>query len=170
MGLFDRLNGIKRPAEGVTPASPEEVRAALLGVNRDDAPYVIRDGAEEDADLVAEWRLDEPAWQVFFIQSQLSRKVRIRMRLDPKDHEVRVLEESWEVTRVGDPPQLKISGEYTRGPDRTVSTRYTITREDDGDLEATQTFRFASSDLRDPLQNAVLKAGWVWRGVLVGKL
>lgn len=24
--------------------------------------------------------------------------------------------------------------------------------------------------LRDPLQNAVLKAGWTWRGVVFGKL
>ncbi|WP_030602064.1 hypothetical protein [Streptomyces fulvoviolaceus] len=170
MGLFDKLAGTKHPDDGLVPRSAEEVRTALLGVNRPDAPYVIRDGAAEDADLVAEWRLAEPVWQGIFVDSQLSRAVRIRMRLVPEDREVRVLEEGREVTRVGNPPQLKISGAYSRGPDRTVSTRYTVKRGESGGLEATETFRFDSSELRNPLQKAVLKSGWTWRGVIFGKL
>jgi hypothetical protein len=170
MGLFDKLTGTKHPEDGVAPCSAEEVRAALLGVNRDNAPFIIRDGADEECDLVAEWRMAEPAWQAIFVESQLSRSVRIRMRLVPEDHELRVLEESWEVTRVGNPPQLKISGSYSRGPDRTVSRHFTVQRGENSGLETTETFRFASSDLRDPLQNAVLKSGWTWRSVIVGKL
>lgn len=170
MGLFDKLAGTKYPDDDVVPCSAEQVRTALLGANRDDAPYVIRDGAAEDCDLVAEWRMAEPAWQVIFAESQLTRAVRIRMRLSPKNHEVRVLEESWEVTRVGNPPQLKISGSYSRGPDRTVSRHYTVQRGDSGSLEATETFRFDSSELRNPLQNAALKSGWTWRSVIFGKL
>ncbi len=169
MGLFDKLTGTKRPADGVAPRPADEVRAALLGVNRPDAPYVIRDGAPEDADLVAEWRMAEPAWQAVFVESQLSRAVRFRMRLVPEKHEVRALEESWEVTRVGHPPRLEISGEYTRGPDRTVSRHYTVERGESGGLEATEIFRFSSADLRNPLQDAALESGWTWRGVL-GKL
>lgn len=33
-----------------------------------------------------------------------------------------------------------------------------------------ETFRFDSAELRDPLQNTVLKWGWTWRGVVFGKL
>ncbi|KOU58507.1 hypothetical protein ADK57_36330 [Streptomyces sp. MMG1533] len=170
MGLLDKLTGTKHPDDGVAPRAAEEVRAALLGVNRSDVPYVIREGAPEGADLVAQWRMAEPAWQAVFVESQLSRAVRISMRLVEEDHEVRVLEEGWEVTRVGNPPTLKISGAYSRGPDRTVSRRSTIERGDSGRLEATETFRFDAAELRNPLQNAVLKAGWTWRGVVFGKL
>ena len=81
MGLFDKLTGTKHPDDGVVPRSAEEVRTALLGVNRPDVPYVIRDGAAEDSDLVAEWPMAEPAWQPLFVESQLTRAVRIRMRL-----------------------------------------------------------------------------------------
>ncbi|MFD3613952.1 hypothetical protein ACFWWT_01635 [Streptomyces sp. NPDC058676] len=169
MGLFDKLTGTKRPDDGVAPRSADEVRAALLGVNRPDVPYVIRDGGPEGADLVAEWRMAEPAWQAVFVESQLSRAVRIRMRLVQGDHEVRALEEGWEVTRVGNPPTLKISGAYSRGPDRTVSRHYTVQRGDSGGVEATETFRFDAAELRNPLQNAVLEAGWTWRGVVFGK-
>ncbi|MFF1304732.1 hypothetical protein [Streptomyces sp. NPDC058307] len=170
MGLFDKLTGTQRPDDGVTPASPREVRAALLGLNRPDLPYVIRDGAPEDADLVAEWRLAEPTWQTFFVQSQLSRAIRIRMRLADEDHEVRALEEAWEVSRVGNPPRLEMSSQYTRGPSRTVSTRWGVRRDDAGNLEPTKTFHFDSSDLVDPLRDTVLKSGWTWRGVVFGKL
>jgi hypothetical protein len=170
MGLFDKLTGTKHPEDGVAPRPAEEVRTALLGLNRPDVPYIIRNGAAEDADLVAEWRMAEPAWQAIFVESQLTRAVRIRLRLVEADHEVRVLEEGWEVTRVGNPPKLKISGAYSRGPDRTVSRHYTVKRGDSGGLEATETFRFDNSELRNPLQNAVLKSGWTWRSLIFGKL
>ncbi|CAM5234840.1 MULTISPECIES: hypothetical protein [Streptomyces] len=171
MGLFDKLTGTLRPADGVPPAAAEQVRAALLGCNRADVPYVIRNGAPDDsADLVAEWRMTEPAWENLFIQSQLTRAVRIRMRLVEEDREVRVVEEQREVTRVGDPPRLQISSQYSRGQDRTVSRHWTVQRGEGGGLEATETFRFDGAELREPLQNAVLTHGWTWRSVVFGKL
>ncbi|MFE9108293.1 hypothetical protein ACFYN9_01455 [Streptomyces collinus] len=170
MRLFDKLTGTAHPADGVAPRPAEEVRTALLGLGTPDVPYVIRIGAAEGADLVAEWRTTEPTWQQLFVRSQLTRAVRFRMRLVPGAHEVRVVEEGREVTRVGDPPRLKISGQYTRGPDRTVSRHYTIGRGESGRLEATETYRFDSAELRDPLRNAVLTAGWTWRSVVFGRL
>ncbi|MFE9838215.1 hypothetical protein ACFYP4_24200 [Streptomyces sp. NPDC005551] len=170
MGLFDKLTGTRRPEGGVAPAPPEGMRAALLDLNRPDVPFVIRDGAAEDADLVAEWRMAEPAWQTLFIESQLTRAVRIRMRLVPEDHEVRALEEQWEVTRVGNPPRLVISQEHSRGQDRTVSRHWTIERGSNGRLEATETFRFDGAELRNPLRDATLESGWTWRGVVFGQL
>ncbi|MFG2128256.1 hypothetical protein ACGFNV_10690 [Streptomyces sp. NPDC048751] len=170
MGLFDKLTGTQRPADGVVPVAAEEVRAALLSLNSSDVPYVIRDGGADGADLVAEWRLAEPTWQHLFVQSQLSRALRIRMRLVQEDHEVRAVEEQWEVTRVGNPPRPAVSRQYSRGPDRTVTRTWTIERGSSGRLQATETFRFDGADLRDPLRNAVLNSGWTWRGLLLGKL
>jgi hypothetical protein len=131
---------------------------------------VVREGAAEHADLVAEWRIAEPAWRNFFVESQLTHAVRIRMRLVREDREVRALEEQRELTRVGNPPRLAVSSEYSRGPDRTVSRRWTIERGDSGRLEARETFRLDSAELRNPLRDAVLAAGWTWRGVVFGKL
>ncbi|QJS09661.1 hypothetical protein HKX69_09100 [Streptomyces argyrophyllae] len=170
MGLFDKLTGTRRPPTGVAPVSPEEVRTALLGLNRSDVPYVVRDSAADTADLVAEWRIEEPAWRAFFVESQLTHAVRIRMRLVQEDREVRALEEQWEATRIGNPPRLKIASEYSRGPNRTVTRQWTIERGDSGRLEATETFRFDAAELRNPLRDAVLKSGWTWRGVVFGKL
>ncbi|MFY0512183.1 hypothetical protein ACOMD4_17615 [Streptomyces anulatus] len=170
MGFFDRLTGTKRPEPGAAPRSAEELRAALLGLNRPDVPYVIGDGAAHGADLVAEWRIAEPAWQHVFVQSQLTHAIRIRMRLAEDVPEVRAVEESWEVTRVGNPPRLQTSGSYTRGAGRTISRQYTLQRGESGRLEATESFSFDSAQLTDPLRNTTLEAGWTWRGVIFGKL
>lgn len=128
MGFLDMLTGTRRPEAGIAPRSAEELRTALLGLNGPDVPYVIGDGAAHGADLVAEWRIAEPAWQTFFIGSQLTHAIRIRMRLAEDVPEVRAVEESWEVTRVGNPPRLRTSAEYARGAGRTVSRRYTLQR------------------------------------------
>ncbi|MFE3851208.1 hypothetical protein ACFXPN_08695 [Streptomyces griseorubiginosus] len=170
MGFLDKLTGTRHPADGVVPARAEDVLTALLDLSRPDVPYVVRDGTPEGAELVAEWRLSEPVWQPFFVASQLSRAVRISMRLDREDHEVRALEEAWAVERVGNPPRIQISTEYTRGPSRTVSSYRKIQHGDDGRLEAKEFFRFDSSELRDPLRDTVLELGWAWRGVVFGKL
>ncbi|WP_371626701.1 hypothetical protein OG245_31330 [Streptomyces sp. NBC_01116] len=170
MGFFDMLTGTKRPEDGTAPRSAEELRTALLGLNRPDAPYVIGDGAAHGADLVAEWRIAEPAWQNFFVQSQLTHAIRIRMRLAEDVPEVRAVEESWEVTRVGNPPRLRTSATYTRGGGRTVSRRYTLQRGESGRLETAESFSFDSAQLTEPLRDTALTSGWTWRGVIFGKL
>ncbi|MFD6800402.1 hypothetical protein [Streptomyces cyaneofuscatus] len=170
MGLFDKLTGTRHPEAGVAPRPAEELRTALLGLNGPDVPYLISDGAAHGADLVAEWRIAEPAWQPFFIASQLTRAIRIRLRLAEDAPEVRAVEESWEVTRVGNPPRLRTSATYTRGGGRTVSRQYTLQRGRSGRLEATESFSFDSAQLTDPLRDTTLDAGWTWRGVIFGKL
>ncbi|MFJ9885189.1 hypothetical protein ACIQRW_04935 [Streptomyces sp. NPDC091287] len=170
MGFLDMLTGTKRPEAGVAPRPAEELRTALLGLNGPDVPYIIGDGAAHGADLVAEWRIAEPAWQNFFVQSQLTHAIRIRMRLAEDVPEVRAVEESWEVTRVGNPPRFQTSAEYTRGGGRTVSRRYTLQRGESGRLKTTESFSFDSAQLTDPLRNTTLKSGWTWRGVIFGKL
>ncbi|NXY97631.1 hypothetical protein HYE82_25310 [Streptomyces sp. BR123] len=171
MGLKDRLTGTRRPDGGVPPEPAAEVRAALLALGGPDVPYTVRNALPaEDADLVAEWRLREPAWHDHFLRHRLERQVQIRMRIDPARHEVRTADRMWEVTWVGGTPRLATSGELSRGQVTTVSKQWTIGRGKDGGIEATESFRFDVADMKTPLQKAVLGAGWTWRGVLFGRL
>lgn len=169
MGLFDKLTGTRRPGDGVAPRSAEDVRAALLGLNGTDVPYAVRNGVVEGADLVAQWRLMEPAWRTFFSRTQVGYDRQVRMRLVPARHEVRALDVQWEVTWVGDEPR-RSSIRYSRGPSRTVSRRWTVGGDAAGSGEVTDTFRFDSAVLTNALRDAVLDAGWTWRAVVFGKL
>lgn len=167
MGLFDKLTGTRRPADGVAPRPAHELRGALLAAAGADRPWTVRRAApDEGADLVAEWRVREPAWRGFFHSHQLDRALKIRLRLVEEDHEVRALEETWEVSWVSGVPSLTKSREYGRGPSRTVSKRWTLERGEDGGRRLEETFSFDSADLKDPLRDTVLQAGWTWRGVV----
>ncbi|GAA1349104.1 hypothetical protein [Streptomyces beijiangensis] len=53
---------------------------------------------------------------------------------------------------------------------KTVSKDWTLGRDDDGGLEATETFSFDTADLKNSLQDIILSGGWTWRGVVTGKL
>ncbi|MBO1334108.1 hypothetical protein [Streptomyces sp. VRA16 Mangrove soil] len=173
MGLLDKLTGTKHPDDGVEPRSTADVRAALLALNGPDVPYAVRygrDAGDDDADLVAEWRVTEPTWHGFFSRTDVRHVLRFRMRLVPDKHEVRVVEQQLEVTWVRGVPTLSVSAEAGRGPGRTVSKQWTLGRNDEGRIEATETFSFDSADLRDPLRQAILGSGWTWRGVVIGKL
>ncbi|MFB8272385.1 hypothetical protein ACFC96_38185 [Streptomyces sp. NPDC055955] len=129
MGLFGNLTGTQHPDAVVTPLPAGEVRAALLVIKRPDVPYVMRNGTPaERADLVAEWRVLEPAWRTFFSRSLLSRTVKTRMRLDAESHEVRALDEQWEVTWVGVTLRPARSREYSRGRVPTVSRQWEVGR------------------------------------------
>ncbi|WP_030156785.1 hypothetical protein [Streptomyces sp. NRRL S-244] len=168
MGLFNKLTGTRRPDASVAPRNAREVREALLAVNAPDKAYVVRNARpEEKADLVAEWRILDPAWHTFFFRSQLERTLKIRMRLVGDKREVRALDEQLEVSWVGGTPRLATGAEYSRGQVTTVSKRWTIEKGPDGKRSLTEDFSFDTGQLKDPLRQAVLDAGWTWRGVLL---
>lgn len=170
MGLFDKLTGTRRPADGVAARTAVEVQAELLGLNSPDVPYIVRDGRAEGADLVAEWRVLDPAWRTFFVRARVSRVFQVRMRLVAEKNEVRSLDRQYEVTWAGDTPRLVLAAEAHRGQVQTVSKRWTLGGGEEHGPDATETFRFDTSDLKNPLQDTVLAAGWTWRGVVTGTL
>ncbi|WP_371676888.1 hypothetical protein [Streptomyces sp. NBC_01276] len=129
-----------------------EVREALLALNGPDAVFQVRHGfPKEKADLVADRHVP-----------RLDLTVKIRMRLVPATREVRALEEQWG----------KISHEYSgrqygRGGGVMVARKWQFEKGPDGRRHLVETFRFDSRDMKDPLRDAVLAAGWTWRGVLL---
>lgn len=149
--LWDKFTGTAYPDTGVAPLSAEEVRTALLSVNGQGVPFRVRHALPaEKADLVAEWRV-----------SELRMTLRTRMRLVPETREVRTLDERWEAST---PDSL--GKRYGRGPAPHIARRYTYERGPDGRRQKVETLRFDSRDMRNPLREAVLGAGWTWRGML----
>lgn len=150
--LWDRWTGTKHPAAGVRPLPTMEVREALLALNVPDAPFQLRHGfPKEKADLVAERRIPE-----------LKLTVKIRMRLVPAAREVRVLEEQW-----GNVSHEYSDWQYGRGGATLVAREWKFEKGPDGRRRFVETFRYSSRDMKDPLRDTVLAAGWTWRGVLL---
>ncbi len=165
MGLFDKLTGTKHPAEGVAPRTAAEVYNALLGLNRPDIPWIVRDGRPEGADLVAEWRIQDPIWYSSFADIHSGSLVQIRMRLVPERNEVRSLDQEYDVSWIGNAPSLTVRKSAERGQVHVASKQWTFGGKDG----VTETYSANTSDMKHPLQETVLAGGWTWRGV-VGKL
>ncbi|MGW2015614.1 hypothetical protein [Streptomyces sp. NPDC001927] len=144
MGLLDNYLGTRRPDEGVVPRTSLELRSTLLALNGPGVPFVVRNGTAKEGDLVAECRIP-----------QLRVRLWTRMRLDAAKHEVRAVDEQWEA-----------SGERSRGPANAVYRVWGKETGPDGRERRVETFRFETREMKDPLRQAVLDAGWSWRGVL----
>ena len=170
MGLFDWLTGTKRPKAGVPPKSPEEVRAVVLAVNRPTAPFVVRDGAPEGVDLVAEWRIVDAAWYEIFAKAGLTKVAKILMRFDAAKNEVRAVDQDWSIEWRAGAPTMSLAAGGFRGQKTEISfgTAYAFT--ETGEFGKVYQYKFTTSEMKQPLQEAVTAAGWTWRDVAFGKL
>ncbi|MGW7432364.1 hypothetical protein ACWGIN_22775 [Streptomyces sp. NPDC054861] len=155
-----------RHADGSSRALPtQELRAALLALNGTGVPFDVREAGTGGADLLAQWRFLEPASGAGVTRRQVERTLKVWMRLCPSDREVRAMDEQWEVTRAGPPPGRTVARAHGRGPIRGVHKEWTVEKGPDGRRRRVETYSFNSRDLKDPLRNTVLAAGWTWRGV-----
>ncbi|MFD8288164.1 hypothetical protein ACFV2B_08015 [Streptomyces lavendulae] len=162
--LWDRYLGTMRPDGGVPAAPATELRAALLALTGTGAPFGVREASGEGAHLVAEWRVVEPATGSGATRRQVERTFKVWMRLLPEEREVRAMDEQWAVTRAGNPPGRTVQREHGRGPIRHVQKEWTFEKGPDGRRRKVESFRLDTRDMKHPLRDTVLAAGWTWRG------
>ena len=170
MGLKDLLTGRKRPKEGVEPVSADELRERLLAVNRESAPFVVRPGDDDRADLVAEWKIVDASWYEIFAKAGLEKMFKTLMRLDADKQEVRAVDQEWEIEWRAGTPVTSVAASAKRG--RVYAKEYgrawafkEVTK-----FGEVYNYRFDSEEMKAPLRDAVLAAGWSWRPVAFAKL
>ena len=167
MGLF----GFGKKPDKNAPVLPaDEVRQRLLALNRGTAPYQIIDGAAENVDLIAEWKIVDAQWYEIFAKANLTKVFRIYMKFDEGKHQVRAKDEEYTVEwRVG-VPSLSMSASKFQGQTTSIEfgTAYAFTEE----LKAGQVYkyRFSTNEIKKPIQEAVAACGWTYKGVAFGKL
>jgi len=169
MRILDFFTSTKRPVSGTPECSPVEVRERLLELNRPTAPYQITAG-NGAADLVAEWRIVGAQWYEIFAKAGLKKVFKISLRLDPAAKQVRALDQEYEVAWRAGVPNLSLAARRFRGQSQSiqVGAGYAFTEE----LRPGQVYnyRFATKELKQPLQEAVTACGWTFKGVAFGKL
>jgi hypothetical protein len=170
MTFWDWFKGTKRPAAGVPVKSAADVRADLLAVNNPTAPFLVRDGAPEGVDVVAEWRIVDAEWYEIFAKAGLEKAFKVLMKLDDQAKEVRSVDEERSVEWRAGVPSLSLEMTFSRGQSRRISrgTLYGITKR--GTPGEVYSYDFSTSVIKTPLQDATLKAGWVWRAIHFGPL
>jgi hypothetical protein len=167
MGCF----GFGKKTDKSTPTlSADEVRQRLFTLNRETSPYQIIDGAPQQVDLIAEWKIVDAKWYELFAKANLTKVFRIYMKFDPAKHEVRAKDEEFTVEWRAGVPSLSISASKFQGQVTSVEfgTAYAFTEQfAPGQV---YNYRFSTSEMKKPIQEAVAACGWKYKGVAFGKL
>jgi hypothetical protein len=177
MGLLNWLDGNKPAPSGVKRQPVSSLRAGLMAIDRNSAPFTVRSGKPEGVDLVAEWKIVDAKWYEVFAKAGIKRVFKVLMNFDEDKGEVRAVDQSWEVEwragTHGDTPILTLSaaGKFFRGRqwEKSFETVYAF-REDLQSYGKIYDYRFNTSEIKDPLIAAAHKAGWGWKSVAFEKL
>lgn len=171
MGMFDWLTGSKSAPSGVARQPASALRRQLLAINRDTAPFIIRDGTPESVDLVAEWKLVDARWYEVFAKAGLEKTLKVLMKFDEANGEVRSIDQEWSVEWRAGVPSLALAVSSFRGQKKEFSfgTAFAF-REDDLSFGKVYDYRFKTSEIKDPLVATAQAAGWGWKGVAFAKL
>jgi hypothetical protein len=167
MGLFGFG---KKPDKNTPVLSVDEVRQRLLTLNRETAPYQIIDGAAEKVDLIAEWKIVDAKWYELFAKANLTKVFRIYMKFDATKHQVRGKDEEFTVEWRAGVPTLSLSASKFQGQMTSVEfgAAYAFTEEFKPGV--VYNYRFNTSEIKKPIQEAVAACGWEYKGVAFGKL
>jgi hypothetical protein len=169
MSFFANLFGRSLAPQG-PPQSAAAVRDALLAINRPTAPFQIRPGDSDEPDLVAEWKIVDASWYQIFAKAHLEKAFKILMRLDDAAKEVRAVDQEWSVEWRAGVPQLGLAASAFRGQTMSIEFGKAYGFTEQLNVGEIYNYRFATSELKDPLQKAVAAVGWRWRPVAFGKL
>lgn len=171
MGLFDALTGTKRPKTGTAVKPQADLKAALLALNRETAPWHIHEAAPEDkCDLVVEWRIVDAKWYEIFAKAGLNRTFKIFLKFDEGNKEVRAVDQEWSVSWSAGIPKLSVVAEAFRGQkvEMSFGTAYAFT--ENFAPGQVYKYKFSTAEMKTPVQDVVTASGWTYRGVAFGKL
>jgi len=170
MAFWDKLTSTRRPDEGVAVCSRDEVRERILAVNRESAPFRIIDGAEKGVDLIAEWKIVDARWYEIFAKASLEKVFRIYMKFDEAEHEVRAKDHEYSVSWRAGVPTLELSASKFVGQKQSIQFGTAFAFTEELVPGRVYNYRFATGEMKEPIQEAVTACGWTYKGVTFGKL
>jgi hypothetical protein len=163
MGLLDKLTGTRPAKPGIAAVPAGDLRTALLSLSRDTAPWQVRDGTGDKCDLVAEWRIVDAQWHGIFSASGVKSVFRIKLKFDEAARQVRNLDEQATVSWHGGIPSVSVS--WSRGQINEIQSGQGYGFTEEGQFGQVYNYKFRSSEIRDPLRDAVNDHGWGWKAV-----
>jgi len=167
--MFDFLTSTKRPASGTLALPAGEVLARLKALNRDTAPWRILDGAAEGVDLIAEWKIVDAKWYEIFAKASLTKVFRILLKLDETEKHVRAQDREYEVSWRAGIPSLSMEASRFKGQSTSVQFGTSYGFKEDLSIGKQYEYFFKTSEIKTPVQEAVVACGWVYKGVVFGK-
>ena len=170
MGFLDFLSSTRRPGPGTPVLGASEVRDRILALNRPTAPYQVRGGSSEHADLIAEWKIADTTWSEIFYKAGLRRTFSIHMRLDAARFSVRAVDYMRTISWEAGFPRSQVWATWSRGQFNEVSSGDTYVFTEHMTPEHAYHYQFRTFEIKTRIQEAVIGCGWTYKGVMFGRL
>ncbi len=148
------------PRPRITPVTAKALRARILALNDLDLPFHVR---EESGGLVAEWRIADDRWIGPMEAGGLRDVHRIHMQLDPVREQVRSVDERQTVSWSSGIAHARVSFSSFRGIsffDYERGTQLGVFFRDGRWSTRAYDYRFALSEMKTPLVEAITGSGW----------
>lgn len=155
------------PVAGVPPAPELELRRRLMSINAEEVPFTI--GTEEiGTRLVATWRFADARWVDLARARQMKYVQRMLLDFDPESHVVRVTEQMTRFDASAGRGGATVEWRTLRGVTFFETERgrvFGLQFDENGKPVPSLDYEwhFDSQEMKDPLIDAVTKAGWQWR-------
>ncbi len=166
--MFDFLTSTKRPAAGAKVLSAAIVVKRLEALNEKKAPWRIIDGSSEGVDLIAEWKIVDAKWYELFAKASLTKVFRIFLKLDEANKHVRAQDREYEVEWRAGVPSLSIAARGFKGQKWSVEYEKSYGITEDLSIGEQYKYLFKTSEIKTPIQEAVVACGWTYKGILFG--
>ena len=168
--MFDFLTSTKRPASGTPVLPAPQVLERLRALNRPTAPWGIVDGKAEGVDLIAEWKIVDARWYEIFAKASLTKVFKIYLKLDEAAKQVKAQDREYEVSWTAGVPTLSIAASSFKGQSKSIQFGASYGFTEDLGIGQQYKYFFKTDEIKKPIQEAVTACGWVYKGVVFGKL
>ncbi len=168
--MFDFLTSTKRPASGTPVLPAQQVLERLKSLNRPTAPWGVVDGKAEGVDLIAEWKIVDARWYEIFAKAGLTKVFRIYLKLDEAAKQVRAQDREYEVSWRAGVPTMSLAASSFKGQTKSIEFGASYGFTEDLTIGQQYKYFFKTDEIKKPIQEAVIACGWVYKGVVFGKL
>lgn len=168
--MFDFLTSTKRPASGTPVLPAQQIIERLMALNRPTAPWAVIEGRSEGVDLIAEWKIVDAQWYEIFAKAGLSKVFRIYLKLDESEKQVKAQDREYEVSWQAGVPTMSIAARSFKGQSKSIEFGASYGFTEDLTIGQQYKYRFVTGEIKTPVQEAVTASGWVYKGVVFGKL
>lgn len=145
-------------ADPVTPWPPEKIREEILSINTYDCPVTVKE--KNPNHFIITWKYVDATWWEVFRKAGMRSNYRLHVKLDPARHEARLIDVetgmNWNAGLTGFHQRFT----FFRGIMMKVSIGKAWGIRENFSLGKLYDYHFNSSEVKSPVFNTLLRAGW----------
>ncbi|HGY5181569.1 TPA: hypothetical protein ACNV5L_001854 [Citrobacter braakii] len=149
------------------PLSLANLKLNLLSLNNsNEHPFILR---EDGDDIVASWNIVDAEWIDYFSQYGLQKQYELRLFFDESKKQISYREKTTDVEWDSDLGGFRLRKSVQIGQRLEFSAGGSLGKKEVGSFGKIDGYKFASTEITDPVFDIVRDAGWLVRGVLADK-